>query len=149
MLPKYHIFLGFIFILFLYFFFPQISLLGLVIIFISSILIDIDHYLYYIFKKKDLNPYNAYVWHIKEWKRINKLPRKQRKTLYTGFYLFHGIELLIILLLLGIYINYFFIFIFIGFSFHLITDIIHEIYFKETIDKISLIWSYFRWKKIN
>jgi hypothetical protein len=149
MLPKYHILFGLVFIVFLYFFFPAVSLFGLAIIFLSSILIDVDHVLYYFIKKKSLNFYKAYNWYMKRVIQFNQLSREQKKKIYSGFYLFHGIEWLIILFLLGVYINHFFIFIFIGFSFHFILDTIHEIYCKGTVDKISLIWNYHRFRKLN
>jgi len=149
MLPHYHIFLGLIFVAVLSFFFPNISFFTFAIIFFSSFLIDVDHVFYYFFKKGNLNPFNAYKWFIERRKQFHKLPMKQRKNFYSGFYMFHGIEWLIVLFLLGSYVNPFFIFIFIGFSFHFVFDVIHEIYDKRTVDKISLIWNYFRFRKIN
>ena len=148
MLPKYHIFLGFFFIIFLYFLFPQISLIGLLIIFFSSFLIDVDHYLEYVFRKKDFSLIHAYNFHKKRLNKFLCLSKKQRKKCHNGVYFFHGIEWLIILFLLGYYLNNFFIFVLIGFSFHLIIDIMHEIYLKGTIDKISVLWSYYKYKKL-
>jgi len=149
MLPKYHILFGFFFIAVLFFFFPQISLIGLVIIFLSSILIDVDHVFYYFLKKGNLVPLNAYNWYMKRRMQFNLLSREQKKKIYSGFYIFHGIELLIILFLLGNYFYNVFFFIFLGFSFHFIIDLFHEIYEKGTVDKISLIWNYYRWRKLN
>ena len=55
MLPKYHIIFGFLFSLILFIFFPFIGLGGFLIIFASSVLIDVDHYAYYLFKNKILS----------------------------------------------------------------------------------------------
>jgi len=148
MLPKYHILFGSIFITILYFLFPQIGLLNLTIIFLSSVLIDSDHVIYYFFKKKNLNPFNAYHWFIDNVKKTLSLPMSERKKIYSGFYLFHGIEWIILLFLLGIYLSPFFLYISIGFAFHMILDIPDEIYQKRTVDKISLIWNYYRWRKL-
>ncbi len=146
MLPKYHFLFGLIFIIILHMFFPQISLLGLWIIFLSSFLIDGDHMLYYLIKKKSLNPFKAYHWFDDNVKRTLSLPMKERKKVYSGFYLFHGIEWIIVLFLLGGYVSVFFLYVGIGFLFHMIIDIPDEINKKRTVDKISLIWNYHRWK---
>ncbi len=147
MIPKYHILFGFLFVAFLYFFFPIIPLYGLAIIFLSSILIDVDHVFYYFFRKGKLNPVESYNWYMKRKIHFNLIPKEQRKKIYSGFYLFHGVEWLIILFLLSNFINPFFLFIFLGFSFHFLLDLIHEIYDKRTVDKISLFWNIFRRKK--
>jgi len=70
------------------------------------------------------------------------MPERERKNFYLGFYIFHGIEPLIILFLLGFYISQFFNFILIGFLFHLVTDLISEIILKQRIDKISIIQNF-------
>jgi hypothetical protein len=77
------------------------------------------------------------------------LPKQERKKIHTGFYIFHGIEVLICLFLLGIYFSKFFILIAIGFSFHLIIDLFDEFVKKGTLDKISLIYSYYRFRKLS
>lgn len=149
MLPKYHLLIGFIFVAILYFFFPEIPFFGIAIIFLSSFLIDVDHVFYYFFRKRDISPINAYRWYMERRKKFCHLSRGQKKKFYSGFYLFHGIEWLIILFLLGNYVSSFFIFVCIGFSLHLVLDIFHEIYDRRTIDKFSLIWSYLRFRKSN
>jgi hypothetical protein len=148
MLPKHHILFGLIFIAVLFFLFPDISLLGLAIIFLSSILIDVDHMLYYFLREKNFNPLKAYSWYIERGKKICHLPREQKKNFYSGFYIFHGIEILILLFLSSNYIPLLF-FVFVGFSFHFVLDIIHEIYDKATVDKSSLIWNFYRFRKLN
>jgi hypothetical protein len=147
MLPKYHILFGIIFIAILHFAFPSISFLELSIIFLSSVLIDVDHVLYFFLKKGSLNPTKAYRWYMERRKNFNKLPREQKKQTYSGFFLFHGIEILTFLFLLSNYIPILF-FVFLGFSFHFFLDIIHEIYDKGTIDKSSLLWNYHRFRKL-
>jgi hypothetical protein len=146
--PKSHFIIGLIFIIFLHFIFPQITFLNLLIILFSSVLIDGDHYIYYIIKKRDFNLFKCYNWYKKETDKTSHLPMSERKKRYTGFYIFHGVEILIILFLLSNYVSQFFFFIFIGFSLHLFFDVISEIYFKHTIHKISIIYSYYQWKKL-
>jgi len=148
MRPKIHIFLGIIFVTFLHFIFPQITFCNLSIIFFSSWLIDVDHYFYYILKKRNLNLNKCYKWYDKNLKETLVLSMEGRKKIYTGFYIFHGIEPLIILFLLGISVSQFFTFIFIGFFFHMILDIPSEIKIKGTFQKISLIYNYTQFRKI-
>lgn len=147
MLPKYHILFGFLFVILLYLLFPQLNFLALSIIFFSSFLIDVDHMFYYSIKKKNLNPLKAYLWFVNNVKRTLSLPMNERKKIYSGFYIFHGVEWIIILFLLGVFIHPFFTYIGIGFVFHMLVDIPDEIHKKRTFDKFSLIWNYYRFKK--
>ncbi len=55
MLPKHHVVLGFVISLTVFIIFPSIGLISFLIIWASSVLIDFDHYLYYVFKKKDFS----------------------------------------------------------------------------------------------
>ena len=103
MLPKYHIVFGFIFAFILWIIFPSLGLLGFLIIFFSSFLIDVDHYLYYVFIKKDLSLRNAHKWFIKKRKETLSLSKKQRKNLSTSFLFFHKIEFLLFVFILGIF----------------------------------------------
>lgn len=125
MLPKHHLILGIFFCLILYFF--NFSFFSLVIIFLSSVLIDIDHYLWYVFGKKQFSLKQAYSWFIKTGKYYDNLPEKQRKKLYVGVFPLHSIEFLLPLFILG-FVSPFFLFIFIGFIFHSICDLISEIW---------------------
>ena len=146
---KHHFFFGIIFTILLYFLFsPIIPLFGLLIIFLSSVLIDIDHYFYYIFKKGDFSLRRAYKWYIKYSCKFCHIPLDKRKKFYLGFYIFHGIEPLIILFLLGFYLSPLFNFILIGFLFHLSIDLISEIIFGQRIDKISVIQNFLTTKKL-
>ncbi len=148
MLPKYHSVLGIFFVAILYFLF-NLNLLDLAIILLSSVLIDVDHFIYYFFKKKNVHFVRAYDWYMERWKKDHNLSREQKKKLdlYPGFYLFHGVEVLAILLLLSYYIPVLF-FVFIGFSFHLFVDLIFEVYDTGAFDKSSLIYNYFRYRSL-
>ena len=146
MLPKYHIFLGFLFSLILYLVFPFIGFLGFFIIFFSSFLIDIDHYIYYIFKKKDLNLKNAYKYFFEKRKKYISSTKPVKEMSNPAMYFLHGIEILLVLFLLGIFVNKLFLFIFIGFLFHLFLDILEQIYYGFRITKVSLIYDFINFK---
>ena len=147
MLPKHHIFLGFFFALFLFFIFPKIEIVGFLIIFLSSFLIDIDHYIYYVFKKRDLSLSRAYKWFRKRHKRLLSLSRKKRNEIYTEIHFFHGIEILIILFLLGLFVHKYFCYILIGFAFHLFLDVIHQRKIHDRLDRISLIYDFIKFRR--
>ena len=79
MYPKYHFFLGLLFSLLSWFLFPQINLVGFIIILLSSILIDVDHYLFFILVKKDFNLKKAHIWFDKKCQAYYKMPKPERK----------------------------------------------------------------------
>lgn len=120
MLPKHHIIFGLLFALAAFILFPRIGLIGTSIIFLSSVLIDVDHYLFYAFSKKDFSLKNAYEWFIEKSKTNMCLPKNQIKTIPC---LFHGIETSLILILL-IFISPIFFFILLGFLFHQSLDLV-------------------------
>jgi len=148
MFPKYHIFFGFIFSLILHLFFSQVNLFAALIIFLSSFLIDIDHYLFFIMNKKEKNFIRAYKKAMLSKKKYYKLSKKQRK-INQGYYIFHGIEFLIILFLLGFFIHKFFYFILLGCVFHLFLDYLEVFTQYQKKRKLSLIFDYFDFKKSN
>ena len=61
MLPKWHALIGFI-VSYIIYWFTTITIFQGVIIFLASIFIDIDHYLYYIVAKKRFSLKSAYNW---------------------------------------------------------------------------------------
>jgi hypothetical protein len=148
MLPKIHLFIGIIFVILIHFIFPQLTIIYLLIILFSSVLIDADHYLYYILKEKNLNLVSCYKWYREHLKRTLSLPMSERKKIYSGFYLFHGIEWIIILFLLGNYTLSIFSYVALGFLLHWVVDTPHEFYIKRTKDKSSLIYNIYRFRKL-
>ena len=85
MYTKHHVFLGVIFSFILFLIFPKIGLIGFSLIILSTIFIDVDHYVYYIYKKKDWSLRNAYNWFIKAEKIFFSLPRSKRNKTYIAF----------------------------------------------------------------
>ncbi|MFZ5955068.1 MAG: hypothetical protein ACOYT4_01460 [Nanoarchaeota archaeon] len=140
MLPKWHILFGFVFSYILVYFF-RFSLLSGLIIFLSSILIDIDHYFYYMIKYNYYNPFTFYEKAIARTKTLNKLSYSEKRKYKLGIFIFHGIEFWIILISLSFWHN-FFLFILIGVFIHMIADIPDEIYHQFPFySKISPIYT--------
>lgn len=125
MLPKTHIILGFIFSIIIFLVFPEIEILGFLIIWASSVLIDVDHYLFYVWLKKDWSLRNAYKWFIEKSKKAQKLPKSERKKILHIPCLLHGIEAILILVILSLLVSRIFLYILIGFLIHEFLDFIH------------------------
>lgn len=105
--------------------------LNVLIILISNILIDVDHYLWYIFRIKKYNLINAFNFY---------KDRKLRKKYGRILHIFHTSEILAILIILSFY-NKFFFLILMGVVIHLILDVIYE--FKMYIKNNDVrIWSF-------
>ena len=148
MFPSKHFIFGLIFAGFLFLIFPKINFIGFLIIIFSTVLIDVDHYLYYVYKKKDFSLRNAYNWFIEHKKKLLSLPWEQRNKFQTGFCFLHGIEVLFILLILWVFVSKYFLFVFVGFTFHLVLDIIHQRTIMDRLDRISLIYDFFKFKRL-
>ncbi|MFA5992300.1 MAG: hypothetical protein WC796_01170 [Candidatus Pacearchaeota archaeon] len=133
MLPKVHVIIGLLFSIVVYFLFPSIGILGLLIIFLSSFLIDVDHYIYFVLKKHNLSLIKAYRWfrkHEKLKELLSKDPsiKQKIKNYHFGFFFLHGIEAILVLLVLFYFTkSLIFIEVVLGFIIHQILDFI-ELY---------------------
>lgn len=146
--PRYHVIIGLIFSLILLYFFPKIGTIGFFLIWFSSVLIDVDHYLYYVYQKKNWNLKKAYLWFRIGSKKLNKLSKKQRSQFYQGFSFLHGFEILLLILIVGFFISEIFYFIFIGFTLHLFLDLIYQRTLHNRFDKYSIIYDFIKYKKL-
>lgn len=121
MYPRYHIVLGFLFSLLLIPFFP-IGITGFLLIFLSSFLIDFDHFMVYYFYRRGLSLKGALKWYDKLEEKTEALKKKNKK-FKAPIDIFHTIEFIFIIFLLSLYSKYF-LFILIGMLFHSLIDII-------------------------
>ncbi len=123
MLPKTHIILGALASLLIYLIYPAIGPINTLIIFLSSFLIDVDHYIYYILKKKDYNLKKAFNWFVNQRKIFLKLSPKKRENFERTIIIFHGIECWLLIILL-IFVHKIFLFILMGIMIHMFFDFI-------------------------
>lgn len=146
MLPKNHLLFGIIFALVLLVIFPQIGIIGFSLVALSSVLIDVDHYLFYVYKKKNLSIKKAFQWNLDTGKKFFLLPESKRKEVYGVFCFLHGIEVLALLFFLSLFFGPF-IFIFLGFTFHMFFDVLSEYRcIGKVTSKFSIALDYIRIK---
>lgn len=126
MLPRWHILLGAVFTLIVWLFAPNINPLYLVLIFLASFLIDVDHYANAAYKNRHPSLKKALEYHDDLLKREKK--EKAQKIFRKGdFHLFHTVEFHILIGLLSfIWVPFFYIFI--GMVFHSLLDLASLLY---------------------
>ena len=142
MLPKYHIFIGAIISLIFYYAF-DIPIFYSMVFFFSSFLIDIDHYLFYAYKTKNLSLKKSYEWYKKRKEKWKALTLKQKNSSKIMHFFFHGFEFLFIFLVLSFFSQIFF-YALLGFLIHLTLDYIEIIYENDPLFiKFSQIYIFF------
>ena len=123
MLPKYHFIFSFLISFLLLIF--NVSPIFCLLFFLSGFLIDADHFIYYVKEKKDFNLRNAYYYHKNYLEK--DLKRKNKESIVL---IFHTAEFILLLLILS-FIFWFFLPIFLGCLFHLLTDIASGFFSKH------------------
>jgi membrane-bound metal-dependent hydrolase YbcI (DUF457 family) len=140
---KYHIFIGLLASYSLVLFSRATFLEG-TIIFLASILIDFDHYLWYGATTKDWNPFHAINWYLKKNPRWKNLSQKEKNKFKKGVFIFHSIGFWIALYFLSLF-NKVFLLILIGIGIHILADYFHMIKNGEPIyNKVSALYT---WKR--
>lgn len=143
MLPKYHILVGFISSLIIYLIFP-ITILQAAIIFFSSFLIDVDHYLLYVYKKKDFSFKNSVIFFRERRRKWIAMNLEERKKYKKAIFIFHGIEFWLLLIILSFYINLIW-FVLLGIAIHILLDYIDLINNKDYLySKFSQFYVYLK-----
>ncbi|HLC64689.1 MAG TPA: hypothetical protein VJI46_01035 [Candidatus Nanoarchaeia archaeon] len=99
--------------------FPFVGLKGLIIL-ISGVLIDIDHYFWYIAKKRDYSLARCYRFY------NDVMEKKRRDGVLNALFVFHTLEFLVLVAIASFYSEYAVLFL-IGYLFHVVPDVMHEI----------------------
>ena len=121
MLPKWHIIWGAIFTAVIWIFAPDLNPIYLLLIFLSTFLIDFDHYLVAANKNKHPSLKKA-LGFFEENNKKEMENHKKGKRIKGHFFLFHTIEFHILVGALGLLWAGFF-YIFIGMVFHSLLDL--------------------------
>jgi hypothetical protein len=122
MLPRWHVILGAVFTFIFSIIFPNVQVFYLALMFLSTFLIDFDHYVVATMKNRHISLIRAFRYY--DLRRVKEEENKSRGIREKGdFHLFHTIEFHLIVLALGFLWGGFF-YIFIGMVFHSLVDII-------------------------
>jgi len=120
-----------------------INYLGLFVILFFSIVVDFDHYLFYVYYKKDLSLKRALIWYKKKYNQFGKMSKKQKDKYQIGIFIFHGIECFFVMLALKSVFP-FMIWVINGWLLHMLLDYIEIIRIKAPlylkISQIYVIW---------
>ena len=126
MIPRYHIILGAIFSLIIWGIFPEINWFFILLIFLSSFLVDFDHYILAVMKTGKIGLIDAFGY----YRKLKEKAKWERGKKKSFFFLFHTIEFHILIGLLGfVWVGFFYIFI--GMVIHFILDFSYLAYKKR------------------
>jgi len=123
MLPQYHILFALIASLILYLF--NLPMSFIILFFLAAVLMDIDHYFYYVAKKKNLDLFQAYKYH--KYELIKELQKTKQKYVLI---ILHTLEFFILLFILSLIFSTIWP-VFLGCLFHELTDLIYDSTRKE------------------
>lgn len=129
MLPRWHILWGAAFTLVIWIAYPSIWWAYLVLVFLASFLIDFDHYIISVIKTGKWKLSDSFEYYREQGRRQEA---EKKKGIYRkwDFHLFHTIEFLIVIGILGtVWMGFFYIFI--GMVFHSLLDLLRMAYKGE------------------
>lgn len=106
-----------------------------VVVFLSGFVFDVDHYIYYVIKKRDFNFVNGYFYHVPG----SKVHESHRDSLH----IFHTWEVWLLLFILTFLIHEIFLFILLGLLFHMIFDWGYLLFNNDAIGERA--WSLIGW----
>lgn len=147
MLPQIHFLAELIASVVLFFGF-DVGVFGCFVFLMASVLIDVDHYLYYVYRKGDWSLRRAIGWFVVKRRLLEKLDKKERGEFYVGFCFLHGFESLILFCMFGYFIWDGFYFVALGFLLHLILDWVDQVSFMDRFDRLSSVYDYFKYKDL-
>jgi hypothetical protein len=143
MLPRWHIFYGALFTGVVWFVAQQTAWYNLLLIFLASVFIDLDHYVNAVRYTKTLSFRNALRYYDKVGSQLEIKHKKGMRDKEHEFQFFHTIEFIFLVAILGIFWAPLF-YVFIGLVFHLLLDVYYliskdYIYVRE--------WFFFNWMR--
>lgn len=100
----------------------RLSLIEILLVGLGGVLIDIDHIFYMLFGQKIYSIKKAWKFHKKEFKAMR-----------PHLYIFHFIEIILIIMLIFYHINQYIFLIFFGFLLHWIFDAVKYIYHYKSL----------------
>ena len=144
MLPSFHIISGFIFSLILKFLL-SLNIWNFLFLFFCTWVFDIDHYFWFVLKKKNPNPFQAYRYFIERNKTRSREQKRRLMFKENKIFIFHAFEVIFLIFFLSFFIlkifnlqiySYLFL---IGIFFHLFLDLIESLREGFIKERCSLI----------
>ncbi len=129
MLPRWHIIIGAVFAGVIWLSAPNLHWIYPLLIFLSSFLIDIDHYLNAAWKTKKASLFEAFRYH-DHMKTVEQKENARGIKQRGDFHLFHTVEFILLVGILGV-LWLPFLYIFLGLVFHSLLDIIWLVYYDR------------------
>lgn len=126
MLPRWHILLGLVFAFLIWISAPYTPFIYVILVFLSSFLIDFDHYMSFVRKTGKLSLLESFDYYKKDGVRMHK-ERSEGLRRKGDFHLFHTLEFHILIAVLGLFWLPFF-YIFLGMVFHSMLDIFYSLH---------------------
>ena len=120
MKPNQHILYGLIVSFIIWYIFPSIQWYGALIIWLSSVLIDIDHYLFFVITRKDVNLKRAYLFFLDAHDEL-VVSQIKHKIYDVPLCFLHTFEAVVVMTVLSFYYSTA-LYVFIGFIMHYILD---------------------------
>jgi hypothetical protein len=121
MIPRWHVLWGLIFTAVVWYFSPQLSIFYIVLLFLSTFLMDFDHYANSAIKTKNLSLFKSFKYHDK-LREIEDREKAKGIRNRGPFHPFHTVEFHMLVALLGLlWIGFFYIFL--GMIFHSLLDL--------------------------
>jgi len=121
MFPRWHVLFGALAAIILLFVYPEAGYFNIILFFLASFLIDFDHYVSAVMNSGHFNLKKIYRYYKIEGEKAQKERAKGiRKK--ADFHLFHTIEFLAVVGIIGIYFEPF-LYIFFGMIFHSLLDV--------------------------
>lgn len=142
MLPRWHIFWGAVFSLILYLVVPGIEWYYLIIVFLSSFLIDFDHYMAAAYNSGKISLFESFKYY--DIDRIKAMKEKKKGIRNKGtFHLFHTVEFHFLVFILGLFFAPLF-YVFIGMMFHTLLDLLYLAVRDVLYRREFLLWNWIK-----
>src|SRR3989338_4978773 len=132
MLPRWHILLGFIFSLIIWIIFPETSYFYIALVFLSSFIIDFDHYCNAVLKTGKLGLFRAFDYHKDICREYDKEIKKKGRIRERDLQVFHTVEFNLLLAVLGFLWSGFW-YILLGILFHIFLDLIYQARYRFSL----------------
>jgi hypothetical protein len=98
------------------------------------------------YEKRGFNLKKAYAYFLINKRKWKEFGNKKGHGFSSSFFIFHGLDVLLLILILSFFFKSLY-FVFIGFSFHLILDLIEQAAYSNKFQKFSVVNDFLNYKR--